>query len=136
MSRINGSALMFDEEDVKTTSEFLPRLIRIIMFATGVTNDGYITRYHRYFKSIFPSKSRKEFTQKSAADRKSLLDKSKLTFSLMRTVLSAMGYDIECVSIRVKDRVTGDVRTFSTDNTVEELKDFMAQEKEIGVQSL
>jgi hypothetical protein len=127
---------MFDEEDVKTTSEFLPRLIRIIMFATGVTNDGYITRYHRYFKSIFPSKSRKEFTQKSAADRKSLLDKSKLTFSLMRTVLSAMGYDIECVSIRVKDRVTGDVRTFSTDNTVEELKDFMTQEKEIGVQSL
>ena len=136
MSRINGSALMFDEEDVKTTSEFLPRLIRIIMFATGVTNDGYIMRYHRYFKSMFPTKSRKEFTQKSAADRKSLLDKSKLTFSLMRTVLSAMGYDIECVSVRVKDRVTGEVRTFSTDDTVEDLKAFMEQEKEIGVQSL
>ena len=95
MSRINGSALMFDEEDIKRTSEFLPRLSRIIMFAAGITNDGYTTRYHKYFKSMFPTKSRKEFTQQSAADRKSLLDREKLTFSRMRIILSAMGYDIE-----------------------------------------
>lgn len=127
---------MFDEEDIKRTSEFLPRLSRIIMFAAGITNDGYTTRYHKYFKSMFPTKSRKEFTQQSAADRKSLLDREKLTFSRMRIILSAMGYDIEAVSIRIVDRVTGEVKTFSTDNTVEQLKEMLEQEKEIGIKSL
>jgi len=136
MSRINGSALMFDEEEVKATREFLPRLIRVIMFGLGITNDGYLDRYYHWFRGAFPGRTRKEFSQKSAADRKFLHDRQKLTFNLMRSVLTAMGYDIECVSVRVIDRVTGEVRTFSTDDTVDSLKEMRDKEKEIGVQSL
>lgn len=136
MSRINGSALMFDEEEVKATTEYLPRLIRVIFFGLSITNDGYLERYYRYYKDLHRDKTRKEFSQKSAADRKFLLDRRKLTFNLMRNVLSAMGYDIECVSVRVKDRLTGELRTFSTDDTTEELKALLEQERQIGVQSL
>jgi hypothetical protein len=127
---------MFDEDEVKATGEFLPRLIRVVMFGLGITNDGYLDRYWRSFRSTFPGKSRKEFSQKSAADRKFLHDRKNLTFKLMRSVLTAMGYEIECVSIRVIDRMTGEVRTFSTDDTVDDLKAYLQKEKEIGVQSL
>lgn len=136
MSRINGSALMFDEEEVKNTTEFLPRLIRVIFYGLSITNDGYLDRYLRYYKDLHPDKTRKEFSQKSAADRKFLHDRRKLTFNLMRHVLSAMGYDIECVSVRVRDHLTGEVKTFSTDDTIDDLKSAIEKEKQVGVQSL
>ena len=136
MSRILGNALMFDEEEVKATSEFLPRLVRIIFFSFSITNDGYLERYRQYFHRTFRDRSQKEFSQKSTADRKVLLDRKQLTIKMLLSVLSAMGYDTEAVSIRIKDRITGEVREFSTDDTVDKLKEFMNQEKEIGIQSL
>lgn len=135
MSKKNGAALMFDEEAVRGNADYLPRLIRIIFYGNAITNDGYIARYWRYFK-VLGGKTRKMFTQDTSADRKVLLDRDKLTFNKMRHVLTAMGYDIECVSIRIKDRMSGEVRTFSTDDTVEQLKEYLERDRQIGIQSL
>ncbi len=136
MSKHDGSALMFDEEEVRSTSEFLPRLIRVIFFGLSISNDDYLYKYYQYFRDVNPSKSKKEFSQEAASNRKFILQRKKLTFNLMRRILSAMGYDIECVSIRLKDRVTGDIRVFSTDDTIEDLQKIISKEKEIGVQRL
>lgn len=127
---------MFDEDEVKSTTELLPRLVRIIFYGQSITNDNYLERYLKYFKGTFLDKDRKAFSQKSTADRKFLKDPKKLTFNLMRNSLMAMGYDIECVSIRVRDKLTGEVKVYSTDDTVESLKAELDKEKEIGVQSL
>ena len=128
---------MFDEDEIKATTEpSLPRLIRIAFFGLSITNDSYIQRYFHYYRDMYRDKTRKEFSQKVGADRKFLLDRRKLTFNMMRSVLSAMGYDVECVSIRVRDRLTGDSRTFSTDDSVEELKRIKEKENEIGIQSI
>jgi hypothetical protein len=136
MSRVNGSALMFDEDEVKATTEMLPRLIRVVFYGLSVSNDSYLDQYYHYFRDLFPDKTRKEFIQKAAADRKFLLDRRKLTFNMMRNVLAAMGYDIESVSIKVRDRLTGDEKTFSTDDTVEKLKEMVERDKVVGVQSI
>jgi hypothetical protein len=136
MTKISGSTLMFDEEEVKKTTEFLPRLIRVIFYYFGITNDSYLDRYRDFFCRMFPDKSRKEFSQKSVADRKVLLDRKQLTIKMLLNVLSAMGYDTEAVSIRIRDRLTGEVKEFSTDDTVEKIKSMLEQEREIGIQSL
>lgn len=136
MSRVSGSALMFDEDEVKSTTELLPRLIRVLFYGLQITNEGYLTQYYHYFRAISPDKTRKEFIQKAAADRKFLLDRRKLTFNMLRNVLSAMGYDVESVSINVRDRLTGDLKTFSTDDTVEKLKEMAERDKEVGIQSI
>lgn len=136
MSRLTGSDLMFDEEEVRTTDKLLPRLIRVIFFGLSITNTGYLERYYHYFREKYRDKTRKEFSQKAAADRKFLLDKRKLTFNMLTNVLSAMGYDVESVSIRVRDVLTGEVKTFSTDDTVEALKEMVEKEKSVGIQTL
>lgn len=136
MSRVDGSLLMFDEEEVKETREFLPRLVRVIFYGLSITNDDYIDRYQRYYKDLHRDKTQKEFSQRMTSYRKFLKDRKKLTFNLMQKVLSAMGYDIEGVSIRIRDRLTGEVKTFSTDNTVDDLNQIIQKEKEIGVTSL
>lgn len=137
MSKLTGSALMFDEDEVKATAEIgLPRLIRIAFFGLSITNEGYLDRYYHYYRDIYRDKTKKEFSQKAAADRKFLLDRRKLTFNMLRNVLSAMGYDLECVSIRVRDRLTADVKIFSTDDSVEDLKKALEKENQIGVDSI
>lgn len=136
MAKINGAGLMFNEESVKKTTEFLPRLARIIFYYYGITNDNYLDRYKDYWLRVFPGKTRKEFSQKSVADRKVLLDPTQMTMKMLRNILQAMGFDLESVSIKVKDRLTGEVKEFSTDDTIEKLKSMMDEEKEIGIGSL
>lgn len=136
MSRLTGSELMFDEEEVRTTDKLLPRLIRVIFFGLSITNMGYLDRYYHYFREKYRDKTRKEFSQKAAADRKFLLDRRKLTFNMLTSVLSAMGYEVECVSVRIKDVLTNEVKTFSTDDTVEELKEMVEKAKQVGITKL
>lgn len=127
---------MFDEDEVRATTELLPRLIRVVFYGLSVTNESYLHQYFHYFRSLFPDKTRKEFIQKAAADRKFLLDRRKLTFNMLRNVLAAMGYDVESISIDVRDRLTGDLKTFSTNDTVEKLKEAAERDREVGIQSI
>lgn len=136
MSKIDGSALMFDEEQVRTTRSPLPRLIRIIFYGLSITNNEYISRYQRFIRSTSGGRSTRESNQKLGSDRKFLQDKHNLTYKLMNSVLIAMGLDIECISVRVRDRITDEVKTFSTDDTVDSLKADLEKEKVIGIQNL
>jgi hypothetical protein len=126
---------MFDEEDVRNVREpMLPRLIRIIFFGNGITNEEYLLRYNHYFREFGSgNKTQKEHSQKAAADRKFLLDHRKLTINMMRSVLSAMGWEIEAISVRLSDRLTGETREFSTDDTVEKLKAELERSRQIGI---
>lgn len=135
MSKIDGSALVFDEEQVRTTRAFLPRLIRIIFYGLSISNNDYISRYQRFLKKL-GGKETREANQKIVSDRKFLQDKHSLTFKLMNHVLIAMGLDIEAISIRTRDRITDEVRTFSTDDTVDSLKKELEKEKVIGIPGL
>lgn len=127
---------MFDEEDVKSTYEHLPRLIRIIFFSLGITNEDYLRRYRDYYRYMFPDKGRKELAQKSTADRKVLQDKTKLTFSMMHGIMTAMGYEIDSVTVVIREKMTGETKVFSTSDTVEMLKQNIENDNVIGVQSL
>jgi hypothetical protein len=127
---------MFGEDDVKKTHTLLPRLLRIIFFKIGITNSEYLERYRRYFQEQFPGKTRKEFSQKSVSDRKALMDKEKITFRLLQDIIEAMGMSVESVSLRLRDKLTGELLDFSTDMTVEEIKAELEKEKEIGVPGL
>lgn len=138
MARDNPNALLFDEEDVKAaTTAFLPRLIRAIFYGLQITNDGYLARYQEFFKSRYPNRTKKELAQKSAADRKFIRQVDKLTFNLMNHVINAMGWEIQGISVRIVDRVTGEVKTFSTDDTIEDLNRQIEAEKDkvIGMES-
>jgi hypothetical protein len=128
---------MFDENEVKSTPDpAFPRLIRNIFFGLSISNDNYLERYYHYYRDRFRDKTRKEFSQKAAADRKFLLDRRKLTYNMFRSVMEAMGYNVECISVRIRDNLTGEVRTFSTDDSVEKLSALVEQEKEVGLSSL
>lgn len=136
MSKIDTAALMFNEEDVKSTVSLIPKLIRIAFYGLTITNEGYLARYLHSYMGAHPDASRKEFSQKAAADRKCLMEPKKLTFNMASTLMSAMGYDIETVQITVRDRLFGESRTFSTDMTIDQLKQMLEKEKEVGIGSI
>jgi hypothetical protein len=137
MSRAAGSSLMFDEESIRSTTEHLPRLIRIIFYAFGITNEGYLRRYYQYFQDLYPEKSFKEFNQQATSHRKVLLEsKRKLTFNMLRTTLNAMGYDIDSVQVHVTNKLNGEKRVFSTEDTVETINEVLKKEKVVGVTSI
>jgi len=138
MGRISGTKLMFDDDDVRNTRDpGLPRLIRVVFRGLGITNEGYLARYHHHFRELNQEgRTQKEHSQKAAADRKFLLDPRKLTINMMRSVLVAMGFDIEAIDIRVRNRLTGETHTFSTDDTVEKLQQKLQASQEIGVNGI
>jgi hypothetical protein len=129
---------MFEEEDVRSVSSpDLPRLVRVIFHGLQITNDGYLKRYaHHNLENNNTNKTQKEHSQKAAADRKFLLDPRKLTINMMRNVLIAMGYDIEAISIRLRDRMSGEELTFSTDDTIDDLKKRLETSQEIGISGI
>lgn len=136
MAKIDGSAQMFDEESIRTAKGLLPRLLRIIFFSNTITNDEYMHRYYNFYKKAYPGKSKKDATQKAASDRKFIQDDLKITWPLMTNVLMAMGLDIASVSVNVVDNISGEVTTFSTTDTIEELNAKLAEKSQIGVSSL
>lgn len=136
MTRITGNSLMFDEEEVKATTAHLPRLIRVIFYGLGITNEGYLERYRHYFRAMFPDKNKKEFSQKSTADRKFLMERRKLTFNMVQGIMLAMGYDVESVTIKLRDKLSGEIKTFSTEDTVESLKKALEKGNDGSIDSL
>lgn len=136
MARSANNAPMFDEDEVRSTHELLPRLIRVIFFGLGITNNEYTNYYYNFFRAVFPDKTHKEFIQKAAADRKFLQERHKLTFNMLRNVVQAMGWDVESVSLEIRNRLTGEVRVFSTRDTVEMLKENLEKDQQIGVDSI
>lgn len=136
MTRVEGSRLMFDENQVRTTRALIPRLIRIIFFGFSITNNDYIARYQHHNRVMYGNKPARDASQKMISDRKSMQNKNSLTFKMFSAVLTAMGLDIEAITVRLRDRVTGDTRTFSTDDTVDTIIANMAKEKTTGFDSL
>jgi hypothetical protein len=139
MARKNDpSRLVFDEQDIRSTSTraLLPLLIRIFMFRHQITNDQYLERYERAYNAAVPEHTRKEFTQKAQSDRKAMVEQQKITFNLLNTIIQAMGFKIEAVSIRVSSKMSGKEWTVSTDDSIEDLKSKIAEDIEINVQSL
>ena len=138
MSRVNGSPLMFNEEEVRTTGRayLLPRLIRIIFYGLQITNDSYLNKYWDYYQMVNPGKTRKDFSFKSAADRDGIRQKTKLTFNMMSTVIRAMGWEIDAVDVRLRNVLTGETKEFSTDMTVADLDAMVAKDQEIGITSI
>jgi uncharacterized protein YneF (UPF0154 family) len=136
MAKIDTAALMFSVEDVKSTTSLLPRLIRNVFFGLRITNEGYLARYLHDYLGKNPDRSRKEFSQKAAADRKVLMEQRRITFNMIETILSAMGYNIEVVQIQVRDRLMGETKTFSTDMSIEQLMDMINREQEVGIDSI
>ncbi len=138
MGRLSGNNPMFDEEDIRrVTDPGLPRLARQIFFGESITNEGYLSRYNNYHRGLNQGdKTQKEYSQKAAADRKTLNDPRKLTFNMLRSVLVAMGYDIESVSVRLHNQMTGETRTYSTDDTIEDLLKIREADSAIGVSGL
>ena len=90
----------------------------------------------RYLRETRRDRTPKENATKASADRKTLIENAdSITFKMMSGALEAMGLDIEAVSIRLKDRITGEVHVFSTDDTVDDLRKYIAREKSIGIDS-
>lgn len=136
MAKIVGTALMFGPDDIRETTAMLPRLMRIIFYALGITNENYMKRYWDWWREHHPDQTRKEFSQKAAADRGFVGDRRKLTINMATGLLSAMGQEVVTISFTLKDQLTGEVRTFSTDDTVEKIDQQIADDNTIGVSSL
>lgn len=136
MAKFKGSSLIFDEDDVRRAGEPLPRLIRIIFYAMDITVDKYMDRYLRFLRETRRDRTPKENATKAAADRKTLIEsENSVTFKMMNGALQGMGFDIESVSVRFRDRATGEVHCFSTDDDVNSVNEFKAREKSIGLDS-
>lgn len=136
MARRAGSALMFDEDDVRNTTSFLPRLIRMLFYTKRITNETFIQNYKDFFRNHAHKLSRKAFTQQASSDRGSLLDEHSLTFKKMDSVSRTMGFDIKEVSMVFVDRLTGEELRISTDDTVESLDERYSKPTEFGVTSI
>ena len=127
---------MIDEEEVRTTTQFLPRLIRIIYYSLNIMTETFFDRHYAWCREQFPSMGPKEYRVRSSSDRQVLLDRNKLSFNKFQHLLVATGYDIECVSVRIRDRRTGELHIFSTDMTVDEINERLQKEQDIGLNSL
>ena len=122
MSKHLGSSLVFTEDDVKSTRVLLMRLIRTIFFGLGITNNDYIDRYHEHQAKIHDDKSQKEIQSMAVVDRKVMIEQRDITFKKLSHIAANMGYDIECVSVRLRDTLTKETIVFSTDDDIETLK--------------
>ena len=134
--KIKGSALVFDEDEVKKSTDPLMRLTRLIMYRFQITVDDFLMRYHRYFSSFAPNRDNKTAIQKSTTDRRTLISNDTVTYKMMKDVIKIMGYDITEVSIKLKDRTTNEIYEFSTTMTIDELKAALEKENKIGLESL
>ena len=122
MARTNGSSLFFDDQEIHNTPNLLPRLIRILFYGLGITNDDYLDRYERYFREHNPHKTRKELTLEASSNRKMLFgDRRKLSFNKFKELTEVMGYDVESLTVKIRDRTTGEIKIFSTDDTPTQL---------------
>jgi hypothetical protein len=139
MSKPNGSAPVFPEEDVKTyasSTRFLPKLLRMIFFRFGITNDGYMERYWKWWSSAHYGQPRKECHSQAGQIRNFIKGREKLTYNMVSGVLRAMGYEITEVRFTIIDRVTRETYEFSTNDSVDELKEQIAKENAVGIDSL
>ena len=135
MTPHNGSSPVFEGDEIRYTRYLLPRLIRVIFYRMGITNTDYLARYIRYAREKNPVPSDKEHETAGRADRRAIKE-PKLTFSKMQHVMSMMGCDIECISVRLRERSTGQIRLFSTDESLEDLNVQIAKERDITLDSL
>lgn len=136
MARLNVSSFFFDDEEVKSTTRPLPRLARVIFRGLRITNEEYLRRYRHWWNGNFPDKTTKEFSQKSTSDRKFLSDPTKLSINLFEHAMRVMGYDIKSISVVLVERLTGEEREFSTNDTVEKLNEYEEKSKDIGLNSI
>lgn len=136
MPKINGSSLLIDENMVKESSDHLSRLMRLILFSLQISSDEFLDRYRRFYRSVLSVTDQTKYLQKGTSDRRIIVDGKSVTFSMMRNVLTYMGYDITEVSIKVRDKATGEIKEFSTSQTVDELKADLEDSKKIGIDSI
>ena len=130
MVKPNGYALFFDSEDVRRTTAKLPRLIRIIFYSLGLTNDDFNRLYGRAELMSGIDVDLDKLKANATTYRTTIRDSQKLTYSMMTSVLRSMGYETEAVSIRLRDMVTGQVMTFSTDETVDSIEETIRKKRE------
>jgi len=140
MTKVRGSSLFFDEDDItsnRSTIAALPRLLRIIFYAFGITNEGYLRRWSHYYQREVPNGSPKDFQMKSGSMRKALIEsRTNLTYKAFSAAMTVMGFSIEGVSVRLKNLNTGETRTFSTDDTLEDIEQVTDRDRPVGVQSI
>lgn len=137
MARFNGSTPVFHEDEVRRSSNFLPRLIRLIFFRLRLTNNEVRDRYHEYYARTHPGMTTKPAESEININLKRVVNGTdSITFKLMHHMMTALGLDLESVSVQFRDSRTGKVYRISTEQTVENLKTEIEKEDVIGVSSL
>lgn len=134
MAKNDGSAPFFDADEVMSIANdaILPRLVRVIFYGLRITNDKFHDKYHEFYRHIFGDNPEKISTKRSA-DKRALLDRKKLTFTMLHSALRALEYDTIGATVTIRHRVTGKQYTFSTTDTIEHLNEIIKKEDELDV---
>jgi L-asparaginase/Glu-tRNA(Gln) amidotransferase subunit D len=136
MAKVNPAELVFNRDDVReANSHLLVRLIRVMFYKLRITNEDHARRYLRTMKAM-SRKSEKEINQDSTIARRFVREPGKVTYRLFSLEVLAMGYQLEEMSMRVRDRNTGQVYTFSTDMTADSIDKQQEEDEPTGLDSL
>ena len=136
MRKINGNALVFDAESVKSAKTLIPRLIRAMFYGLQITNDEFKSRFWTYYKENTPNGREKDFSLKSSSLRTTIADDEKVTIKLLNSAINTMGYKLDNISITVVDNLTGERFLFSTTQSIEDLDKMISERQKTGIGSL
>lgn len=133
MARLPPHELMIKAADVKKTTAPIPRLIHIILYALRITNDQFAALYTDFDK---PSEKKSSVHPRLGASRAAMSNKHSATFYMFMNLLGILQYDLEDITVKIRDKNTGDIKEFSYSDTIEKLDDVTEKTHAIGIDSL
>jgi hypothetical protein len=133
MAKQDRSARFFTVENIRQTSDPLPRLIRLIFHYFQITNDSFADRYHRFYTHIYGTDRQgvSQINMKKNIDKNALINgRRNLTIKSFINVLKVFGFDIVEMTVTLKDSTSGELHTFSTTLSAEEIDAVILKKQE------
>lgn len=130
------SDALVTSEEIRTTNELLPKLLRVILYGLQMTASAYDHAHWRIYQADHPGEGDDAFRRNKASLNRPMDDPKSLTYKAFRRIMYYMGYDIESISVTIVERATGRRETFSTLDSVAKLDERIADKAPKPVQSI
>lgn len=136
MARLPPSRLMIEADDVRKTKKALPRLLHNIFYLFQITNEKFASLYAPYAKARWPNEPQNKYHPRLGAARGAVQNRDNVTFYMFETNMDVLRKDIVDITVKIRDRDTGEIDEVSVSDTVEKLDAMRNKSEDYGVSSL
>ena len=131
-----GGDSMITPEKYKTTPGDLSKLIRGILYGLKITRKNFQTLYREKYDAIDALEKRNGSARISAFNLSINSDVKAISFYLFESVLRVIRWRVVTMAVTLEERVTKDIRSYSTAQSAEDIDTQVAQENMVGISSL